>query len=301
MIRLNSLKITPDILTRIGKIDEFKGLWNGLDDHTTGLNLIGDVAEHGTKFKKILEPLKNYDLTIAIVKTLHMSISRAEDRGQIKTEANTLPIKNATATIGELETSDPEDTEALLIKLLDWTNKSLNAADHHPLTTIAVFTAIFLQIAPFRIENIKLAKLLVTLLLLKSDYRYAPFASLDDAANSNAENLLKSLGENQASLEAGQPDWHSWLICFFDILIDHKTILYNNIYGDEKADTLANMPSLSIAIIECVRANKRTTMKQIMQETRGKRATIKLRLKELTDTNRLKRHGAGRGVWYSLI
>ena len=60
MIGLNAIAITPDILRLISGIDEFKGLWTALDRHTTGLQLLGDVADYGANFKRVLGPLQEH-------------------------------------------------------------------------------------------------------------------------------------------------------------------------------------------------------------------------------------------------
>ena len=299
MIRLKTLIIKSDILLRLCEIDEFKGLWNGLDTHTTGLNLISDVAAHGTQFKTILEPLQKHDLSPKIVQTLHMSLCKDTDRGQFKTENNTLAFTQDGEEIGALETSSPEDAPILLEKLLDWTNKNLADKTTHPLLTIGIFAAIFLQIAPFQHHNQKLVKRLITLLMLKSGYAYAPFATLDSSMNQRAFQLYEALIDHQNSLQASTPEWSPWIRGFLDILIDQKDTLKNALQN--KSGEVADMPALSIAIMDVVAGNKRTTMRDIMKQTKGKRSTIKLRLQELLDSNRIKRHGAGRSVWYSLI
>jgi DNA-binding IclR family transcriptional regulator len=43
------------------------------------------------------------------------------------------------------------------------------------------------------------------------------------------------------------------------------------------------------------------SMKEIERLTRGKRSTLKLRLKELVEQGYLMRHGQARSTWYSRI
>ena len=58
MLGTNTIRITPPLLRQICDIDEFKGLWRGLDNHTTGLHMLGDVVDYGESFKQILVPLQ---------------------------------------------------------------------------------------------------------------------------------------------------------------------------------------------------------------------------------------------------
>lgn len=301
MIKLKTLIIPADIVLKLCEIDEFKGLWNGLDDYTTGLNLIGEVAAHGAQFKTVLEPLQRYDLSPQIVQTLHMAVSKDTGKGVFKTTPNTITIRKGNKPIGELETSSPEDAPILLGKLLDWTNQNLADTQNHPLLVIAIFSTIFLQIAPFSSNNQKLLKLLIALLMLKAGYRYAPFSSFDDSMNKRANQILAALTTLQSDLNEGKPDWSGWIRCFLDVIIDQKEQLHAALYGKEAPETLGDMPELSLSILEFIGQNKRVTMREIMKHTRGKRSTIKLRLQELLETARIKRHGAGRSVWYSLV
>jgi hypothetical protein len=301
MIKLKTLNIPADILLRLCEIDEFKGLWNGLDDHTTGLNLIGEVAAHGAQFKTVLEPLQKYDLSPQIVQTLHMAVCKDTGKGKFKTAANTVKIEHNGKIIGELETAQPEETLPLLTKLLEWTNQNIDDRHSHPLLVIAIFSTIFLQIGPFSSQNQKLLKLLIALLMLKSGYRYAPFASFDEIMNRRAHQIFEAMTDLQNGLNSGKPDWSNWIRCFLDVLIDQKNQLYTALYDQNASNTIGNMPDLSIAILDFIGQNKRVTMREIMKHTRGKRSTIKLRLQELLESDRIIRHGAGRSVWYSLI
>lgn len=301
MIGLQFIKITPDLLSTLCGIDEFKGAWAALDDHTIALNLIGDVAEHGAEFKKVLEPLKAHDLTVQIVQALHMSVSNNAQRGQLRTEAYGLPFEGGGQEFGVLDTVDPDDVPAFLEKMLAWVNVDIARTDMHPVLVVSVFVAVFLQVSPFADGNLRLARLLAVLLLLKRDYRYAGFVKLDPIMEEHAGALFAALRANQQSLEEGAPDWQQWLGCFCEVLLEQTRVLARKIEGQDGAEDLAGMPALSLAMIECLKVNKRATMKQMMAFTRGRRSTIKLRLQELLEAGMVKRHGAGRGVWYALV
>jgi Fic family protein len=301
MIGLETIRITPDLLTRICAVDEFKGMWAALDDHTTGLNLIGDVAAHGEKFKKIWEPLQARDVTIQVVQALHMTVSRADDRGQLRSGDVLLEFEKDGQSVGSLETSAAEDIEPLLIKLLDWVNDALLSGRQHPLIVIAVFAAVFLQIAPFSDANMRLVRMVVILLMLKAGYRYAPFVPLDNIMQAEANGLYIALKRNQESLEAGAPEWADWLHAFFGVLCAQKDVLYGRIYDEEKTEQIADMPELSVKLLEALKAKKRMTMREAIKETKGRRSTIKLRMQELIEAKLVKRHGGGRSVWYSLV
>ena len=201
--------------------------------------------------------------------------------------------------IGILDTAAPEDVEALLEKLVAWVNEALDKQHLHPLLIIAAFTGIFLQISPFKEGNRKFACLWAQILMLKSGYDYAPYIALDDIFARNAGLYFRALKHNQRSLENGQPDWSQWLTALLTILQDQKLELYNTMNASQ-AD-LTHLPTLSAKIMTLFESHQRLQMKQIIQLTRGRRATIKIRLSELLKEGYLKRYGAGRSTWYALV
>jgi len=305
MIGLQSLHIKPALLRKYGAIDSLNGYWNGLDDYTTGLNLLGDVASHGHRLKAMLGPLQNKALTIDIICGLHKAFGGAgEGAGQLKTQDNTLTFTHDGVQLGALDTAAPADVQPLLSKLLTWADEALLSDDYHPLLIIAVFSAIFLQIAPFASGNQRLVRFLMMLLMLKAGYRYAPFASLEDAFDAHAAHVYEALQAQQQSIEDGAPDWQAWLTCFADVLLAQIAPLKAQLQGQETSEQIlatTDMPELSIKLLDVIRTHKRATMKELIAGTQGRRSTIKLRMQELVHDGLVKRHGAGRGVWYSLV
>lgn len=299
MIGINNIKITPQILVQVAAVDEFKGLWQGLERHTTGLQLLGDVADYGANFAQVLEPLRQQPLTPQIVRALHASTQKQKGASAFKTKNIPLDITRDEAVIGSLETADPDQVEPLLQKLTDWVNTTLAEKTLHPLLIAAMFTAVFLQIGPFATGNIAAARFVVMLIMLKSGYTYAPYVSLAPLMNETAAELLKSLRHNQESLEHGRPDWSAWLGYFLGLLHRQTQTLYGRLYANE--NDLQQLPTLSGNIMDLFKDHKRLQMKQIIKLTNGRRATIKLRLQELVYEGYLRRYGQGRATWYSLI
>lgn len=303
MIGLDRLYITPALLNRFRKIDSFAGHWDALDRYTTGLNMIADVSAHGMALKDVLGPLQNKLITADIVKGMHGALCAEEaGAGQWRGEEITLDFEQNGLIMGSLETAEPETAPKILAKLLDWTQGELTKGQDHPLLILAVFTAVFLQVSPFASGNRKLACFLIILFMLKSGYAYAPFASILHPFQERSMQVYEALMAQQLSIEEGQPDWQSWLACFVDILLDQQRALAARMdrSGDEAGQEAADMAALSLALLDVVRAHKRATMKLLIEETRGRRSTIKLRLQELVESGKVKRHGAGRGVWYAL-
>ena len=299
MLGINAIKITPSILRQVSDIDEFKGLWFGLDRHTTGLQLLGDVADYGANFKQVLGPLQEQPISINIIQLINATQIGAPGASNLKTETNALPISAGNKVFGTLDTAEPDQVEPLLKKLCEWTNENLQSKDLHPLLVMAVFTSVFLQLSPFETGNLRTVRFLIMLMMMKAGYTYAPYASLAPVMEERAEVLYESLKHNQDSLEAGTPDWSAWVRCFMMLLQDQKTTLYGRLYAKETE--LSGVSALSAKIMTLFKEHKRLQMKEIIKLTNGRRATIKLRLQELVENGYLIRHGAGRGTFYALV
>ncbi len=300
MLGINAVIITPEILRQIAEIDEFKGLWKGLDRHTTGLQLLGDVADYGANFKRVLGPLEDHPISVDMIRILNANqIGKKDGPSDLKTKPNQLPISHGDKVFGTLDTAEPDQVEPLLAKLCEWTNENLNGPELHPLLVTAVFASVFLQLSPFDTGNLRTIRFLVMLMMLKSGYTYAPYVSLAPIMEEKAGVFFKSLKHNQDSLEEGKPDWSEWLRCFLMLLQDQKEVLHQRLYAKETE--LRGLSELSAKIMGLFKTHKRLQMKDIIKLTYGRRATIKLRLHELVENGYLMRHGAGRGTWYALV
>ena len=299
MIGLKNIHITPQILKQVASIDEFKGLWAGLDEHTTALSLLGDVASYGQAFHNTLMELKGHEITLQVLCALHANIMGEKGGSDLRSAPYDMVIPVFAGDGGEIETAAPDDIEPLLVKLLSWVDNELNNQDGiHPLIAVSVFSSVFLQIAPFYDGNMKLLRLLMVIYLLKSGYAYVPYVLFDPIMLKKGRDIYHALSQNQDSLASGKPDWSSWLQCFLGVLYEQKNILLDRLREDKK--DLSHLPTLSARIMKLFEEHKRLQMKQIIKFTNGRRATIKLRLSELVEQGYLKRHGKARSTWYSL-
>jgi predicted HTH transcriptional regulator len=98
---------------------------------------------------------------------------------------------------------------------------------------------------------------------------------------------------------AGQePDWQPWLNFFLRAMQQQKALLEKKI--ERERLILGKLPELSVQILELCRGRGRVTVAEAGKATGTNRNTIKDHLKALSRAGHLKRHGAGRGTWYSM-
>lgn len=297
MLNVKNLNIAPALLQDLCEIDEFKGSWRALEQHTTALNLLGDVAHFGQNVQGLLGPLKNKTIDVQIVQALHQAFAKGSKPGFRDTDFP-LIIQQGEEIMGTLDTAAPEDIDILMPKLLDWLNGALAKKMHHPIVIIGMFAAVFLQISPFEKGNQKVLRVLILLFMMKEGYVYAPYAPLDDILNARAHSYFEVLQKTQESVEAGRPEWAEWLMFFTDVLKVQKNKLQVKIETEEK--DLGSLPTLSAQIMNLFTQHQRLQMKEIIKLTNGRRSTIKLRLQELVDDGYLVRHGQARSTWYAM-
>lgn len=298
MLAVKSIRITPELLELISQIDEFKGTWNALQAHTTGLNLLTDVASFGKNFTALFEPLKTAPLNPDILFKL-MPIVTKKQPGGFKKEHMPLIIQTKDEILGSLDTAAPEEVEAFIGPLMGWIEKTLDERSVHPLIAIALFTVIFLQICPFDKGNQRLVRLLITLLMFRAGYTYAPYVSLEEILMADPHAYFEALQKIQDEIEDGRPDWTPWLMFFIGRLAAQKDVLEGRMKKSEK--DMSGLPRLSVKVMGLFKDHKELQMKEIERLTRGRRSTLKLRLGELVDQGYLKRHGAARSTWYSKV
>lgn len=183
-------------------------------------------------------------------------------------------------------------------QLVAWTRTSLHEDRLHPLLTIAVFIVVFLAIHPFQDGNGRLSRILTTLLLLRCGYAYVPYSSLESVVEQSKEAYCLALRRTQGTIRTGIPDWPPWILYFLQALKEQKDRLEKKI--ERERVFLGDLPELSVRILELCRERGRVTIGEIARITGISRNTIKVHLAALTDKHHLKRHGAGRGTWYSL-
>lgn len=299
MLGLQHVRITPSMLKLACAVDEFKGAWTALENHTTSLQILGDVSSFGRNLKEMAGLWQNQMIDEEMLCKLHAVFTGSKGISAYRETPHTLNIRNGEQVAGSLETATPEEIRALMPRLVKWVGEALDKGEIHPLFVIAIFTAVFLQLCPFEKGNQRLARVLIILLLLKSGYNYAPYSLMDHLFGERADSYYSTLRHTQETLAEGRVDWDQWIGFFLEILCDQKSILQARL--EKGRPEIANMPSLSTKVLKLFEKHERLSMKEIERLTRGKRSTLKLRLGELTDEGYLIRHGKARATWYSRV
>lgn len=265
-----------------------------------------EVAGYAEAMDLVFQSFAELRLTENHIRQLHQTLLRhsvkdQRHRGDYKKLPNHVVARDAAGEeIGVVfETASPFDTPRAMEELIRWSNKAIDEAALHPLLIVAVFVVTFLAIHPFQDGNGRLSRILTTLMLLRAGYAYVPYASLESIVEDNKELYYKALRRTQSGLKKGNPDWEPWLGFFLRCLKKQKDKLAAKIDATKTADR-AELPALSLAILESIRAHERRMIAEIAADTGANRNTIKLRLRELVRDGRIRQHGKARATWYTL-
>ena len=343
-----TLRITPEILSLISEIDEFKGAWRAIGriapERLTNLRRVATIESIGSStriegarlsdrdvekllaniqigsfatrdeqevagYAEVMETIFNahdaMPLTENHISQLHRDLlahSQKDERhrGSYKTLNNHVEAFDADGkTLGVVfETATPFDTPRIMTELVDWVAAREQDKALHPLLVTAIFVVVFLEIHPFQDGNGRLSRILTTLMLLRSDYAYMPYSSLESVIEQSKEGYYLSLRRTQGTIRTAEPDWNSWLEYFLRALQSQKQRLERKM--ERERIMLADMPELSVLILELVREHGRVTVSEAAKAGGASRHTMKDHLKSLVAQGHLTLHGAGRGAWYGL-
>lgn len=183
-------------------------------------------------------------------------------------------------------------------ELIAWLDEQGREKRLHPLLVVAIFVVVFLEIHPFQDGNGRLSRILTTMLLLRTGYAYVPYSSLESIIEQSKESYYISLRRTHGTIRSAEPDWNPWIEFFLRALHRQKTRLEKKM--ERERIILADMPELSVTLLELAREHGRITVAEAARITDASRHTIKDHLKALVDHGHLILHGAGRGAWYGL-
>lgn len=263
-----------------------------------------EVAGYANVMETIFQNFNEIPLTENFIKQLHQILLRYSEkdekhRGQYKTLSNSVEAFDAEGrTLGVVfKTATPFDTPRLMTDLVQWTEATLQDKAYHPLIVIGIFKVVFLAIHPFQDGNGRLSRVLATLLLLKADYHYVPYSSLESIIERSKDSYYISLRATQTTLDDDSPDWVPWLEFFLVSLKRQKDHLAKKM---EENKGWAGLPVDSIQILEYLSVNDRVTMTEAQTLTGTLNSTLKNRMRVLIEKDLIVRYGQGRATWYEL-
>jgi Fic family protein len=303
MVRTEALRVPTAMVQMIAEIDEFKGAWHAGANRRfiENLNVEGQLV-----YQEIFNNFTAMEITEEVIKHLHTllledSLKEKHYQGAYKKSPNHVEgFDEKGRSIGVVfETALPEEVADKMQALLGWLRSALFDKSLHSLITIGIFIVIFLSIQPFQDSNGQLAWVLSILLLMKAGYHYVAYASLDSIIEDQKESYYLALRKTQQSLHHEQTDWLPWLNFFLQMLLKQKRWVESQVIPLQSLPL--QLPQLSSLILENVQTYAKLTTAEIVRLTKANRNTIKKHLERLVGDDLLRRHGKGKGTWYTAV
>jgi Fic family protein len=265
-----------------------------------------EVAGYSDVMNLIFQNFDVIPLTESYIKQLHAELLQYSEkdawhRGQYKKSPNHVEAFGPDGkSLGVVfETASPFETPLRMERLIQWSNDAFAEKKLHPLLITAVFVVEFLAIHPFQDGNGRISRVLTTYLLLKNNYAYVPYSSLEAVIEQSKEGYYLSLRQTQGTLKSENPNWQPWVLFFLKALRHQKQRLEGKLEREKLL--LGQLPELSLQILELVKSRGRITVKEVVTLTNANRSTIKHHLETLVEKNYLQQNGIGKGTWYSMI
>ncbi len=267
-----------------------------------------EVAGYADLINTIFESYADIPLSENYIKQLHQILLKysgkdERHRGEYKKESNRVAAFDAAGReIGSIfETAPPFDTPRLMTELVEWTNATLRDKYLHPLITMGIFVVHFLSIHPFTDGNGRLSRALTVLLMLKCNYSYVPYTSMESIIESSKDAYYRALRGTQKTFWSERIDYEPWLVFFLTALQKQKRLLEAKVAALQqgKRDKLSTT-CLAILALFGETGGGSLEMADIISRLNTPPATLRKAVQTLVQRGYLKKQGTTKGASYSL-
>lgn len=340
------IKIDQQILSKIGKIDEFKGLWQGglrlspqilsrlkqsvlitssgastriegskLSDEEVARLLRGlhakppvgrdqeEVAGYADLLGRILDNYKTFKLTEGQILQFHDILLKFSEKdknhkGKYKSTDNEVIIMSEQGEKVLMFKPSP----AYLIKkemddILFWTNEEFEKGQTHPLMVLANFIFEFLAIHPFADGNGRLSRSLTNLLMLKSDYAYIPYISMEEIIEERRPEYYLALRATQKNHKTDHEDLAPWTNFLLDVLIEQAERARKVMQSDQPEKLLSEKQLKIYSLFDKKNTLSKGEIFELLDKSMPE-VSIRQALSRLIILKLIERIGAGRSTRY---
>ncbi len=264
-----------------------------------------EVAGYAYLAQEIFENYINMPLSENLIKQLHGMLLKYSDkddrhRGEYKKFPNHVEAyDHAGKSLGVVfQTVTPFETPYKMQELVYWARMNFDDKSMHPLLVIAVFIVAFLAIHPFQDGNGRLSRLLTTLLLLRSNFSYVSYSSLENIIEASKDTYYLALRRTQQSFSTDSPDYQPWLLFFFRSLRKQKQKLESKISKESILEL--HLKPIEAQIICLLEQHGKLNISQLANLLDASRNNIKRYLADMVKAKQINKHGKARATWYTL-
>ena len=304
-------------LNKIARIDEFKGRWESQGQLVPGrLKVLQRIANMESSAaagrlmeiicsdRQIGEFLAGHDLQgqlapaeQKVITGFHGVLKLVNDSYDQVAFIESHVLQMHDLLLGK----EPVITEAAslpgeLVDLIQATHKILEDGLLHPLLVAANFSFRFWHLRPFPEGSRRLTWLLTRLLLLRKDYLFLPYGSLEHFIEKRLHDYQKNMLVTSDG-QAVNPDPHGWQEMFLEGMLGLQENIIAKIRREKE---LLRLTAPHLEIIRTVQEQGQSTISKIMASTKMNRNTLKIRLRKLVAEKYLLQHGRGKSTFYVL-
>jgi Fic family protein len=187
----------------------------------------------------------------------------------------------------------PQKTE----DLLSWLEIELRSGTHHPLPLIATFLLAFMVICPFRSHNGRIARVLVTRLLLHAGYEQVRYSSWERVLEERREAYYEAYDTAETRFWAGAPNLEAWVAYLLEVIDENRARLHSVLETESKA---ARLSPLQQKVMETLGAHGTVDAALLLNATGANRNTLKDNMRRLVKLGLVEKMGERRGTRYRL-
>ena len=343
------IKLSQEILGKIAKIDEFKGLWHGslrlspqilgrlkssviitstgastriegsrMSDEDVARLLRGlksnppknrdeqEVAGYADLLGRIFDNYKTLKLTENNILQFHSILLQFSEKdqphkGKYKNSDNAVVMRDEKGVEHILfNPTKPYLVKPEMNAVIAWANEQLEKKELHPILIIANFIFEFLAIHPFQDGNGRLSRALTTLLLLRNNYSYTPYVSLDEIIEDKKDDYYLALRATQSNHKTDHEDITPWLNYLLNALATQAVKAKELMNAEQPEKLLSERQGQIFTVLQ---SGEMLGVAEIDKRLNGSvpQVTIKQSLARLVALRLIERVGRGRGIRYKKI
>lgn len=258
-----------------------------------------EVAGYFEALNLIINSFDDIEIMEGFIKKLHDILMKhsqkdKQHRGDYKQHSNVIAAtySDGSQRIIFRTTAPGLPTENAMRSLISWYHQKSKV---HPLIKIAAFVYEFLSIHPFQDGNGRLSRLLTTLLLLKSDFKWIQYASFEHEIEKNKRSYYSALRICQ--IMRPNEDIMSWIDFFMHNLSNVQQKLEANSQPTEMDKILSPKQR---KIYNFVSNNPGVRMGEIANALNISKPAMKRLLVGMIDLEILETYGKGAGTNYGV-
>lgn len=247
----------------------------------------------------IIDQYETIEITESNIKNLHnqlLKISKKDEwhKGEYKQHSNAVEAQFPDGTRQIIfETTKPGyPTIEAMQQLIEW-YKIENEV--HPLIKTAAFVYDFVSIHPFQDGNGRMSRLLTTLLLMKSGYKWIQYVSFEHEIENNKKDYYRSLRSCQA--QRPNEEITDWINFYLDSLINVQRKLAKKLELNKEELKLSPREKM---IYNYISNNVGCKSSQIAQTLEIPLPTVKRMLTDLVQREIIEKYGKSSGTNYSI-